>query len=114
MNPKVIKRLEDAFDACERAQGFLKGIPLDTFLNSELLRSAVERQLEIIGEALNAASKQDDSLEKIIPDLPRIIGLRNRLIHGYDSADPEIVWDVVKCNIPSLLKQLKQACDRQE
>ena len=47
---------EDAFEACERVQGFLKSIPIGTFLTSDLLRSAVERQLEIIGEALNAAS----------------------------------------------------------
>lgn len=58
MNPRMIKRLEDAIEAYERVQGFLKNIPIDTFLGSELLRSAVERQLEIIGEALNAPQKQ--------------------------------------------------------
>jgi len=42
----MIKRLEDAIEACERVQGFLKNIPIDTFLGSELLRSAVERQLK--------------------------------------------------------------------
>lgn len=108
MNPKVIKRLEDAIEACERVQGFLKAIPIDAFLGSDLLRSAVERQLEIIGEALNAASKEDESLMEIIPDLPRIVALRNRLIHGYDSVDPELIWDVVKHNTPILLRQLKR------
>ncbi len=108
MNPRVIKRLEDAIGACERAQGFLKSIPIDTFLGSDLLRSAVERQLEIIGEALNAASKEDESLVDIIPDLPRIVSLRNRLIHGYDSVDAEITWDIVKHNIPILVRQLKR------
>lgn len=109
MNPRVIKRLEDASEACERVQGFLKNIPVDTFLDSDLLRSAVERQLEIIGEALNAASKEDDTLVEIIPDLPRIVALRNRLIHGYDSVDPEIIWDLVKHNTPILLRQLKSS-----
>ncbi len=46
MNPRIIKRLEDAIEACERVQGFLKNITIDTFLGSELLRSAVERQLK--------------------------------------------------------------------
>ena len=105
----MIKRLEDAIEACERVQGFLNNIPIDTFLCSELLRSEVERQLEIIGEALNAASKADESLVNIIPDLPRIVGPRNRLIHGDDSVDAEIVWDVVKHNVPILLGQLKRS-----
>jgi uncharacterized protein with HEPN domain len=106
MNPKTIKRLEDSSAACIRIQEFLKNVSLDTFLGSELLQSAVERQLEIIGEALGAAAKQDDSLVNIIPDLPRIVGLRNRLIHGYDSVDPELVWDVATNKIPALRRQL--------
>jgi uncharacterized protein with HEPN domain len=110
MNPRSIKRLEDAGAACARIQNFLKDVSLDTFLGSELLRSAVERQLEIIGEALGIAAKEDDSLLDTIPDLPRIVGLRNRLIHGYDSVDPELVWDVVKTKIPPLKHQLALAC----
>lgn len=62
MNPRVTKRLEDASEACVRAQAFLKDVPLATFLDSDLVRSAVERQLEIIGEALNLAAKEDGSL----------------------------------------------------
>jgi uncharacterized protein with HEPN domain len=112
MNPRVIKRLEDAIDACERVQVFLKGISRETFFHSELLRSAVERQLEIIGEALNAASKQEESLVEMIPDLPRIVGMRNRLIHGYDSVDAEIVWDIANHNVPSLLEQLRGGLSR--
>ncbi|MBK1816367.1 DUF86 domain-containing protein [Luteolibacter yonseiensis] len=56
-----------------------------------------------------SGSKEDGSLAKIIPDLPRIVGLRNRLIHGYDSVDPELVWDVTKNKIPPLRKQLDLA-----
>ena len=114
MNPRTIKRLEDAIEACHRAQNFLKGISLSTFVHSDLLRSAAERQLEIIGEALNLASQEDDSLKNIIPDLPRIVGMRNRIIHGYDSVDPKLVWDLVKSKIPLLLAQLEQACDGQK
>ncbi|MEO5912805.1 MAG: HepT-like ribonuclease domain-containing protein [Luteolibacter sp.] len=109
MSPKTIKRLEDSRDACNRIREFLKGVSMDTLLGSALLQSAVERQLEIIGEALGAAAKEDDSLVEIIPDLPRIVGLRNRLIHGYDSVDPELVWDVTQTKIPVLKKQLETA-----
>lgn len=107
MSPKTIKRLEDSRDACARIRDFLKAVPVDTFLASALLQSAVERQLEIIGEALGAGAKEDDSLVEMIPDLPRIVGLRNRLIHGYDSVDPELVWDVAQTKISDLQKQLE-------
>lgn len=112
MNPRTIKRLEDSRDACLRIQEFLKGVSFDIFLNSALLQSAEERQLEIIGEALGAGAKEDDSLVTLIPELPRIVGLRNRLIHGYDSVDPELVWDVVKTKVPALKTQLKAAIGR--
>ena len=66
MKPRNIKRLEDAESACNRIQDFLNEVSLETFLESQLLRSAVERQLEIIGEALGMAAKDDDSLQEII------------------------------------------------
>jgi len=63
---------------------------------------------------LNAASKEDKSFVEMIPDLPRIVGLRNRLIHGYDAVDAEIVWDVIKHNVPILLGQLKRSVSHYE
>ena len=69
----------------------------------------VERQLEIIGEALGIAAKEDDSILELVPDIPRTVGLRNPLIHGYDSVDPELVWDVVKTKIPPLKHQIAKA-----
>jgi uncharacterized protein with HEPN domain len=109
MNLRSLKRLDDAENACCRIQSFLRAISFETFTNSELLRSAVERQLEIIGEALGIAAKEDDSILELVPDIPRIVGLRNRLIHGYDSEDPELVWDVVKTKIPPLKHQIAKA-----
>lgn len=107
MNPKTLKRLEDARDACIRIRNFLKGIQRETFLDSELHRAAVERQLEILGEALGIASKTDQALVEALPDLPRIVALRNRLIHGYDSVDAELVWDLVQTHLPKLQTQLQ-------
>lgn len=107
MNPRSIKRLEDATAACTRIGDFTQGHSLEQFLRSDLLRSAVERQLEIIGEALGIASREDPSVEDLIPELPRIVALRNRIIHGYDSVDPELVWDLAKTKAPALLAQLE-------
>jgi hypothetical protein len=49
----------------------------------------------------------DSSLEEKMSELPRIVGLRNRLIHGYDSVDDEIIWDIVQSKIPPLAQQLE-------
>ena len=109
MNPRSIKRLEDALEACVKIRDFTRNRSIEHFLESDLLRSAVERQWEIIGEALGIASREDPSVEDLIPELPRIVALRNRIIHGYDSVDPELVWDLAKTKVPALLAQLETA-----
>lgn len=73
-----------------------------------MLRSAVERQFEIIGEALNHAELEQPELTTLIPDLRRIVGLRNRIIHGYDSVDDQLLWQTVQAHVPSLAQQLEQ------
>lgn len=73
-----------------------------------MLRSAVERQFEIIGEALNRAEVEQPDLTVAIPDLRRIVGLRNRIIHGYDSVDDQLLWQVVTTHVPTLARQLEQ------
>ena len=68
---------------------------------------ASEETFEIVGEALGWASKTDEGVVEKIPDVPRIVALRNRLIHGYDSVDPEILWDLTQ----GALKELKTRLD---
>lgn len=67
-----------------------------------LLRSAVERQFEIVGEALNQLSRVAPELAAQIPDHARIIAFRNILIHGYAIVDDEIVWRAIHENLPAL------------
>ena len=67
-----------------------------------MLRSAVERQFEIIGEALNQLSRIDPSTANGIPDLSRIIAFRNILIHGYATVDDRLVWGALESNLPTL------------
>lgn len=106
MTDEVRKRLLDSLRACDAIQEFLSGVDFAGFQSNLMLRSAVERQLEIIGEALGQAAKSDTALEEEIPAIPRIVALRNRVIHGYDSVDEEIVWDIVQNNLPTLRSQL--------
>lgn len=73
-----------------------------------MLRSAVERQFEIIGEALHQAEVDEPEMMELLPELRRIVGMRNRIIHGYDSVDDELLWQTIHRNIPPLSKHLEQ------
>lgn len=106
MTPRLHKYLTDAHNATIAISQFVQGRTQDDFLNDLFLRSAVERQFEILGESLNLASKEKEDLELEIPDLWKIIGLRNRIIHGYDSVDDELVWDISQTKIPLLYQSL--------
>ena len=67
-----------------------------------VLRSAVERQFEIIGEALAQLARIDAAIAQKVPDLRQIIAFRNVLIHGYATVDPARVWRVIEDNLPPL------------
>lgn len=109
MQPESFKRLEDARGACVRILDFVRGLSRSEFVGSELVRSAVERQIEIIGESLGRAVAGDPEVERLVPDVRKIVGMRNRLIHGYDDVDYNILWDVIGMRIPELHRQLEAA-----
>ena len=102
MTNEAKKRLLDVANACEAIAEFVAGIDFAIYENNRLLRSAVERQFEIIGEGLNKAGAAEASLPAQIPEFHRIVGLRNRLIHGYDNVDDEILWDIVQSKLAPL------------
>jgi uncharacterized protein with HEPN domain len=81
-------------------------VTFDDYAGNLLSRSAVERQFEILGEALNRASTLAPEIEALLPDLRRIVGMRNRIIHGYDSVDDEIIWDAIQYHLPALSASL--------
>ena len=69
---------------------------------------AVERQFEVIGEALNRLKRDDPGTVTQIPDHRRIIAFRNILIHGYDVVDHDVVWDVATIHLPDLLARVTE------
>lgn len=77
-----------------------------------MLKSAVERQFEIIGEALNALSKIAPEMAETIPELRRIVAFRNVLIHGYATVDDRLVWGVVEGKLPLLRDAVTRLLDR--
>jgi uncharacterized protein with HEPN domain len=106
MHADSAKLLWDAQQAVLKIARFTDGKSFDQYLGDDLLRSGVERQFEIVGEALKHFSRLDPELSLSIPDLPRIVAFRNVLIHGYATVDDQVVWGVVEANIASLSDDL--------
>lgn len=107
MRPEVKKFLYDMQQASLSLTGFLEGKSLDDYLQSELLRSAVERKLMIIGEALNQILRIEPDIEKQIPDARQIIDFRNILVHGYYAIEHETVWGILQKDLPLLLENIQ-------
>jgi len=102
----IRKYLFDIREACELLLRFTAGKTFSDYSTDPMLRSAVERQFEIIGEALRQALQLDPSLSTRISNTDRIIAFRNRLIHGYASIADEIVWGILEANLPTLQKEV--------
>jgi len=93
---------------------FTEGHTVHTYRDSALLRSAVERQFGIIGEALAQADRADGDVTRRLSDVPRIVAFRNRLIHGYAVVSDEVVWGVLKLHLPRLTAEVGAWLDELE
>jgi uncharacterized protein with HEPN domain len=100
MRPEAQKLLWDAVQAAANIEEFTAGRSLEDYAGSVILRSAVERQLEIIGEACNQLSRVDPETANRIPDLGKIVSFRNVLAHDYASVDDRLVWEIVEGKLP--------------
>jgi uncharacterized protein with HEPN domain len=105
------KLLEDIRKASEAILIFTRGKTIDDYSRDMMLRSAVQRQFEIIGEALNRLSKADHKTASSISQYQRIISFRNILIHGYDVVEDTVVWDIIEQNLPGLQQEVIQLLD---
>jgi uncharacterized protein with HEPN domain len=89
-------------------QQFIAGKTLDEYLKDPLLQSGVERQFEIIAEAISQLAKVDSAAVQQITDYKKIISFRNILIHGYAEVDDLLVWDIVATRLPVLFQEIKK------
>ena len=102
MNERSNKLLVDAVAAIDAVQSFMGNSDFDAYAANHLLRSAVERQLEILGEVCSQLDKLNVGWREKVADLRLAVGLRNRIIHGYDSVDDEMVFETIHRDLPGL------------
>ncbi len=107
MNDEIKKYLFDIMESVNSIEEYLHGKPdLKTYRTNKMLRRAIERELEIIDEAMNRIDKLEPTLN--ISAKKQIIGMRNRVIHGYDTIDDEIVWGVIVRHLPILKTEIEE------
>jgi uncharacterized protein with HEPN domain len=104
----VRKYLFDIAEAGSLVSQFVAGKTLEDYLKNALLQSGVERQFEIIGEALGQLAKLDQGLAGQVTDYQKIVSFRNVLIHGYADVDDELVWDIVETRLPVLRREIER------
>ena len=108
MNDEARKNLIDILHAAEEIQKFIHGMDFNTYQDTPVTKRAVERDFEIIGEALNRIKNTNYEILARISEHHRIIGFRNILIHGYDIVDEAIVWQAVTKHLPILLREIEE------
>ena len=100
--------LWDVQEAVDRILEFTRGRSLNEYLGDAMLRAAVERQFEIIGEAVNQLAKVAPTVAQGIPDVGEIVAFRNLLIHGYAGVDHGTVWRTVQDDLPALRTRVSE------
>jgi uncharacterized protein with HEPN domain len=106
LRPPERKYLFDIAEACSLIADFTTGKSFDDYIADAMLRSAVERQFEIAGEALSQLLQLAPEITERITDARRIVAFRNRLIHGYASVADEVVWGIVERNLTVLRNEV--------
>ena len=114
MSERLPKHLDDALHAAELALRFLGGRSLEQYRADDLIRSAVERQVEIVGGACRPPLDDSPELRNRLADATLAVGMRNRIAHGYDTVDHKVVFNAVTSSFPPLMEALQRELDRLE
>src|SRR5688572_12410131 len=97
--------LYDIFNAIEEIESFIDPQNFSSFQADLKTKRAVERNIEIIGEAMNRILDKDDSVR--LSNARRIVDTRNRIIHGYDSVSEDILWNIIIQHLPILKQEVQ-------
>ena len=107
MKREAQKYLYDIWRAVELLSAFTADKAFADYERDAMLRAAVERQFEVIGEATAQLARHDEALVVRIGEYRRIVAFRNILIHGYADVDNRLVWDVVETKLPILRRDVE-------
>jgi uncharacterized protein with HEPN domain len=105
--------LADIIDSCKAIEAAIGDLDLAAYQANRLVRSAVEREFTIIGEALSALSRRAPQLFRAISNARRIIDFRNQLTHEYPNIDDAIVWAIADRDVPILRGECETLLDEQ-
>jgi uncharacterized protein with HEPN domain len=107
MDNDVNAWLYDVLNAIMEIDGFFNNMPKEfsSYKNDLRTRRAVERNIEVIGEALNRIISREPEIQ--ISNARKIVDTRNRIIHGYDSVSDEIIWGIVINHLPLLQAEVQ-------
>jgi len=105
MKRKASLYIKDMIDAITKIEQFIEGMDFNDFIQDDKTASAVIRKIEIIGEAAKQLSKE---IKERFPEIPwnLMAKTRDKIIHFYHGVDYEIVWEIIKKDLPSLKMQL--------
>ena len=108
MDNEIKTWLYDMLNATSEIDSFFADRPMQFANYQSDLRTkrAVERNIEIIGEAMSRIIKKDNTLQ--ITNSRKLVDVRNRIIHGYDSVSDEIIWGIVVRHLPILRGEIEQ------
>ncbi|WP_396188043.1 DUF86 domain-containing protein [Flavobacterium sp.] len=108
MDERILKWLFDIKMAIDEIDSYFENEQKDFFKYRKnlMLKRAVERDLEIIGEAINRIITRDKDFETKITNARAIIGLRNQVIHAYDNISDENIWSILINHLPKLKSEI--------
>jgi len=112
MNNRVNKYLFDMKIAIESINEFVADIDLEEYKTNKLIRSAAERQLEIVGESVKRIERTGQPVP--IANAKHIVAFRNILVHEYERLEDETVWMIIKKDVPQLLEEVNRLLDNIE
>lgn len=116
MDERILKWLFDVKMSIDEINEFFHNEEKDFFKyrNNLMLKRAVERNLEIIGEAINRIITRDSTYNKEITNAKAIIGLRNHVIHAYDTISDENIWSILTNHLPKLKIEIENLIQKAE
>ncbi len=107
MLPDAKKYLSDMLDRAQFVREYMADKSLDDLINERPIRSAVERELMVLGEAMYQLHRQFPELAEQIDSWNKIIHFRHVLVHGYDSLNMRVIWETIQGKLDPLIQQLE-------